>query len=144
MADLVLVRLNKLVNVNSAIEQFYRRYIRCINERHADLREFVHDTVVYNEKELTRLEYQNLIAESVIAAPDIYFDVTILVADETHIAARINFHCTPLETFLGCKPTGKSVAFAEHVFYQLRDGKICQVWSLIDVPAVQHQLNDER
>jgi enamine deaminase RidA (YjgF/YER057c/UK114 family)/predicted ester cyclase len=98
------------VNRNSAIEQFYRRYIRCINERHADLGEFVQDTVVYNEKELTLLEYQNLITESVIAAPDIYFDMTILIADETHIAARMNFHCTPVDTFLGCKPTGRFVA----------------------------------
>jgi predicted ester cyclase len=35
---------------------------------------------------------------------------------------------------------GKKVRFTENVFYQWRDGKIEQVWSVIDKAAVEAQL----
>ena len=50
------------------------------------------------------------------------------------------FDCTPQGEFLGLKPNGKPVSFAEHVFYRWRDGRIHEVWSLIDQPAIQAQL----
>ncbi len=128
----------------SDIKAFYRRYISFINERRTDdLSEFVHDELLYNEKRITRPEYQDLIATSLVAAPDIYFDVAILIANDSYIASRIDFNCTPIDIFLGFQPTGKAVSFSEHVFYRLRNGKICQVWSLIDLPSVQAQLYSE-
>ena len=127
---------------SSAVEAFYRRYIDVINQGHAsDLSEFVPDNLLYNSELLTRFQYKNLIIQSQQAAPDIYFKVALLLTTETHIAARIDFHCTPIHTFLGFSPTGKAVSFSEHVFYRLSRKKISEVWSLIDLPSVEAQLN---
>jgi predicted ester cyclase len=35
------------------------------------------------------------------------------------------------------------VAFAEHVFYRFRDGRIEQVWSLIDTDALRDQMTTD-
>jgi predicted ester cyclase len=35
---------------------------------------------------------------------------------------------------------GKRVSFCENVFYQFRDGKIRQVWSVLDKIAIEAQL----
>ncbi len=89
---------------------------------------------------MTRLDYQNLIAGDVAAIPDLFFDIQVLVVAGDWIACRLHFACTPQREFLGLQPNGKAVSFAEHVFYKLRDGKIFEVLSLIDRPAIERQL----
>ena len=63
-----------------------------------------------------------------------------LVSSDGTIAARLWFDCTPVGEFAGIPPTGARVQFAEPVFYRFRDGRIEQVWSLIDTNAVRDQL----
>ena len=89
---------------------------------------------------MTRLDYQNLIAGNIAAIPDLYFDVHLLVVNGSQIACRLNFECTPQSEFLGLRPNGKLISFSEHVFYKFRDGKIYEVWSLLDRPAIEEQL----
>jgi predicted ester cyclase len=88
---------------------------------------------------MTRLDYQNLIAENIAAIPDLCFNVHLLVVDGDQIACRLNFDCTPQSEFLGLQPNGKSISFSEHVFCRLRDRKIYEVWSLLDRPAIEEQ-----
>ena len=127
--------------IDAELTAHYRRYIRYLNDRRLrELEEFVHDALVYNGETKTRVEYQNLIAESVSAAPDLYFNIGLLVVQGNHVACRLDFNCTPQREFLGLQPNGKPVAFAEHVFYRFDQGKIAQVWSLIDRSAVAEQL----
>ena len=122
-------------------EAHYRRYISYLNDRRVDeLGEFVHEALTYNGEAMTRLDYQNLIARDIAAIPDLHFDVQLLVVDGDKIACRLSFECTPQREFLGFQPNGKSISFAEHVFYRLRDGKIDEVWSLLDRPAIAAQL----
>jgi predicted ester cyclase len=122
-------------------ETHYLRYISYLNERRVDeLGEFVHEELTYNGEPMTRLDYQNLIAGNIAAIPDLYFDVHLLVVNGSQIACRLNFECTPQSEFLGLRPNGKLISFSEHVFYRLRDGKICEVWSLLDRPAIEEQL----
>jgi predicted ester cyclase len=119
----------------------YHRYIDCLNDRRIDeLGEFVHEELAYNGEPMTRLDYQNLIIGNVEAIPDLYFNVHLLVVDGDQIACRLNFECTPQGEFLGLQPNGKSISFSEHVFYRLREGKIYEVWSLLDPPAIEEQL----
>ena len=124
----------------SPTEARYRRYIAQLNDRRLDLGEFVHEGLTYNGRAITRRQYEDLIAGDVAAIPDLLFDVRRLVVDGDQVACRLHFACTPQAEFLGLRPTGKSVAFAEHVFYRLRDGKIAEVWSLIDRAAIERQL----
>ena len=56
------------------------------------------------------------------------------------IAARLKFHCSPRGEFLGLPVNGRTVSFAEHVFYELEGGKIKAAWSLLDKAAVEEQL----
>jgi predicted ester cyclase len=122
-------------------ETHYRRYIDALNNRLvADLGAFVHEALTYNGGPMTRFDYQNLIAGDIAAIPDLYFDIHLLVVDRDQVACRINFNCTPRGEFLGLRPNGKAISFCEHVFYRLRDGKIYEVWSLLDRPAIAAQL----
>lgn len=122
-------------------ETHYRRYISYLNGRRVDeLGEFVHEELTYNGEPMTRLDYQNLIARSIAAIPDLYFDVRLIVISGDQVACRLMFECTPQSEFLGLQPNGKSIAFSEHVFYRFRDGKIDEVWSLLDKPTVEAQL----
>ncbi|MGF6640950.1 putative ester cyclase [Paraburkholderia sp. MM6662-R1] len=41
---------------------------------------------------------------------------------------------------LGLPVQGKRVEFSENVFYEFGDGKIRQVWSVIDKAAIESQL----
>jgi predicted ester cyclase len=122
-------------------ERKYRRYIGYLNDRRVhDLGDFVCEQLAYNGQAMTRAQYQDMIAADIAAIPDLYFDVRLLVVEGDMIACRIEFNCTPQAEFLGLQPNGKRIAFAEHVFYRLREGKICEVWSLIDRDAVAKQL----
>lgn len=126
---------------NPPLASHYTAYIAAINT-HSSLSPFVHEQVTHNGRRMTVSEYEAMIEASFDAAPDLYFNVKMLLATEDSVAARIWFDCTPEKEFLGCQPTGKGkvVHFAEHVFYRFRDGKIEEVWSICDVQAVAQQL----
>ena len=57
-----------------------------------------------------------------------------------HLASRLKFDCTPVGEFLGLDVNGRRVSFCENVFYEVRDRKIWQVWSVIDKAAIEAQL----
>ncbi|MGF7160595.1 putative ester cyclase [Rhodoligotrophos appendicifer] len=62
------------------------------------------------------------------------------MADETDVAARIRFDCTPIGEFLGIPVGGRRIVFHEHAFYTLRKGKIAAVFSVIDKAAIEAQV----
>ncbi|MDR5667759.1 ester cyclase, partial [Burkholderia cenocepacia] len=55
-------------------------------------------------------------------------------------ACRLRFACAPKGTFMGLAVDGRKVTFAENVFYEFHEGKIRQVWSVIDKAAIEQQL----
>ena len=124
-----------------SLERIYRGYLGTLNERRfGDLGQFVHDVVVRNGQTLTVQQYAQFIADDVAAIPDLEYVIDQLVASNDTVAARLWFDCTPVREFLGVPPPGHRVQFAEHVFYRFRDGRIEQVWSLIDTEALRDQL----
>jgi predicted ester cyclase len=72
--------------------------------------------------------------------PDLSFDIQLLISDPPHIASRLQFNCSPKDKFLGLHVNGKRISFAENVFYEFRDGRIAEVWSVIDKTAIEAQL----
>ena len=46
----------------------------------------------------------------------------------------------PKGKFLGLSVDGRSVSFAENVFYEFKRSKIASVWSIIDKAAIEAQL----
>lgn len=61
------------------------------------------------------------------------------MATESRIASRLRFDCTPIGEFLGVPVNGRRIVFHEHAFYTLREGKIAEVFSVIDKAAVEAQ-----
>jgi predicted ester cyclase len=123
------------------LEAHYRRYISYLNNRRLDeLDEFLHEELTYNCQPETRADYRERIAGDLAAIPDLYFDVQLIVVCGDQIACRLFYNCTPQSEWLGLQPNGESISFAEHVFYKFRDGKIYEVWSLLDVASIAEQL----
>jgi predicted ester cyclase len=128
--------------MSEQLEQVYRRYIDALNDRRfGDLHEFVHDQLVYNGRSVTRQQYAAMLAEDVRAIPDLHYDIELLVVDDRHVACRLWFDCSPQAQFLDLDVDGRRVSFAEHVLYRIRQGRIEQVWSLLDREAVRRQVD---
>jgi predicted ester cyclase len=128
----------------AALEDRYRAYLGALNDRRLDdLVDFVHDDLTYNGEPMTRGQYRDLIAADLAAVPDLFYDARIVVAGDDRVACRLVFDCTPRAEFLGFTPNGDRLSFAEHVFYEFRDGRIAAVSSLIDRFAIEAQLRGD-
>jgi steroid delta-isomerase-like uncharacterized protein len=122
-------------------ETFYRGYIACLNARDWHrLADFVHVDVHHNGRPLGVAGYRAMLEADYAAIPDLRFDVELLVAEEHCVASRLRFECSPRATFLGLPVNGRKIVFSENVFYELRDRKIAQVWSIIDKASIEAQL----
>lgn len=123
------------------LADIYRNYIACLNRQDwRALGLFVHDDVVHNGRPLGLSGYRAMLEQNFREIPDLRFDIALLTSDPPSIAARLKFDCTPVGTFLGLLVNGKRVSFHENVFYEFRDKKIWQVWSVIDKAAIEAQL----
>lgn len=119
----------------------YRAYIDCLNRQNwSNLGQFVHDDVVHNGRHVGLEGYREMLERDYKQIPDLQFDISLLACDKTIIASRLDFHCTPKGRFLDVPVNGRKVAFSENVFYVVRDGKIADVWSVVDKLAIEAQL----
>jgi len=123
------------------LANIYRDYIACLNRQNwAALGRFVHDEVAHNARPLGLAGYRAMLEQDFREIPDLHFNIELLVSEPPNIAARLKFDCAPVGLFLGLAVNGRRVSFCENVFYQFRDGKIRQVWSVIDKAAIEAQL----
>jgi len=119
----------------------YRDYIARLNERDwPKLERFVADDVHYNGQRIGLLGYRQMLERDFAEIPDLHFNIQLLVSDAPYVASRLGFNCTPKGRFLGLDVNGKRVSFAENVFYEFREARIAQVWSVIDKAAIEAQL----
>jgi predicted ester cyclase len=123
----------------------YRSYIGCINDgiMDQDLPKYCHAQVIHNDHTYSLSGYKDMIQSSKDAIPDLHFSIDTLIYDEASqkLAVRLLFTGTPTGTIAGIQPTGKSVNFSELVFYQLENGLIKRVWSLVDWDSVRQQMS---
>jgi len=123
------------------LTEIYRGYIACLNAQDWDrLGEFVHDEAKHNGRSFGLAGYRAMLENDFREIPDLKFNIGMLIVENLRLAARLDFDCTPRGTFFNLPINGRKVAFAEHVFYEFRDGKIIDVWSVIDTAAIQRQL----
>lgn len=123
------------------LAQRYAAYIACLNRQDwPALGQFVHEDVHYNDQLIGLAGYRQMLEQDFRQIPDLRFTVQLLVADAQRVASRLTFSCTPVGQFMGLAVNGRTVHFTENVFYQFRDGKIEQVWSVIDKAAIEAQL----
>ncbi|KAK1623588.1 hypothetical protein BDP81DRAFT_331862 [Colletotrichum phormii] len=126
------------------MKAFYQRYIKCINDKTMtrDFAQFCQPELIHNDRKFSIAEYIPLISESQDAIDDLYFEIDEMVADDEtqQIAARLEFTGTPMKEWGGAKPNGNEVEFHEHVIYQLEDGKISRVSSVIELDVYRQQM----
>ncbi|TCA72475.1 ester cyclase [Rhizobium leguminosarum] len=124
------------------LAEIYRGYIACLNSQDwTNLGQFVGDDAVHNGRRLGLSGYVAMLERDFDEIPDLYFKVLMLLGDPPYIACRLGFDCRPKAKFLGLDVNGRRrVAFSENVIYEFRDGKIVEVWSVIDKAAIESQL----
>lgn len=125
----------------SELRAAYLEYLSCLNERRWErLGDYVADELTYNGAHLTLADYRAMLVGDTEAIPDLRFEPEFLVVDGDIVACRLPFRCQPVSTFLGFEPTGRELAFPEHVFYRFAHRRIVEVWSVIDKEAIRRQL----
>ena len=126
---------------NADLSAIYRGYIACLNQQDwANLGQFVHEEVHYNGERIGLSGYRAMLERDFRAIPDLYFDIRLLISEPPRLASRLSFDCRPKGLLFGLPVNGKRVSFAENVFYEFRDQRIEQVWSVIDKAAIESQL----
>ena len=127
--------------MTSNLADLYSDYIACLNAQDwENLGRFVHPDVVHNARPLGLHGYRSMLEADYRAIPDLRFAIEFLVIDSPKLAARLAFNCRPVGEFLGLAVNGTRICFAENVFYGFEDGRIREVWSVIDKAAIEAQL----
>ena len=137
----------------NALEAHYRAYIACINARKdqlsgADLEPFVHSSVTHNSRLMTRDEYCHGPVTAFKTLNNLHFAIDRLVVDpgqggdNQQVACRIAFNnVRPVQgkgtEMLGLIAGKEELSFSENVIYRFEDGKIREVWSLLDTKAFE-------
>ena len=133
--------LRGTIMTGDEIADCYRGYIACLNNRRwAELERFVHKEVHYNGQFVGLDGYRQMLDGDVRAIPDLQFNIGLLIVEPPHVAAQLRFDCTPTGELFGLAVNGKRVVFTENVFYEFLEGKIRNVWSVIDKKAVADPL----
>ena len=123
------------------LRSIYQGYLDCLNARAwSRLGEFVHDMATHNGRPFGLAGYRSMLQSDFQQIPDLRFRAALLACDPPVVAARLEFHCSPKGEFLGLPVNGRTVSFAENVFYTFDGGKIKTVWSVLDKTAIEEQL----
>lgn len=123
------------------LSALYRGYIACLNGQDwPNLGNFVHEDAHYNGRYIGLSGYRTMLEGDFRAIPDLRFNIDFLMADPPRIASRLLFNCTPVGELFGLPVNGRKVSFSENVFYEFQDGRIRNVWSVIDKAAIADQL----
>ncbi|OQP87292.1 ester cyclase [Rhizobium rhizosphaerae] len=123
------------------LQDFYLAYIDCLNRQDWDaLGRYVAEHVKHNGRPFGLSGYRSMLIQDFEDIPDLRFVVDRLVCDQSLIAARLMFDCAPKGWFLGLEINGRRISFAENAFYEVKGGKIVDVFSVIDKTAIERQI----
>ena len=123
------------------LRSIYQGYLDCLNAQDwSRLGEFVHDAVSHNGRPFGIAGYRSMLEDDFQQIPDLHFNAELLVCEPPVIAARLKFHCSPKGEFLGLPLNGRTISFAENIFYEFEGRKIKTAWSVLDKIAIEQQL----
>lgn len=74
------------------------------------------------------------------AFPDLKLVIEDVLQQGDAVAARVTLDGTHRGEFGGIPATGKRIKVYDFAMYRIADGKICDVWSLVDMQARRDQL----
>jgi predicted ester cyclase len=125
------------------LRELYRRYLSLLNDRELDeLSTLFHDQVTLNGRPITRDDVMAAMRYTTTeAVPDLAWAAQDVVVEGDRLAARLIDTGTPVKEWLGVRPTGGSFEVDEAAFYRIRDGRIEEMWFVVDTQAAQRQLD---
>jgi predicted ester cyclase len=127
--------------MKTGLSDIYRNYIACLNQQDwPNLGRFIHDDVHYNGERIGLSGYRAMLERDFRAIPDLHFDIHLLISEPPRVASRLQFDCTPKGLLFGLPVNGRRISFSENVFYEFREQRIENVWSVIDKAAIEAQL----
>jgi len=125
----------------TALADLCRDYIACLNAQdRSNLHRFVADDARHNGRPFGLAGYRAMLERDFEEIPDLQFNIELLICDPPHVASRLQFDCRPKGLFLDLPVNGRRVNFTENVFYEFREGRIVEVWSVVDKAAIEEQL----
>ncbi|KKB77989.1 ester cyclase [Devosia soli] len=125
----------------ASLKRQYLAYIDCLNRQDWQrLGNFVHEDAAHNGVAVGLAGYRQMLEGDFASIPDLRFDVALLTSEPPYISSRLRFDCTPVGTLFGLAVNGRRVQFHENVFYRFLDGRIHEVWSIIDKAEIAAQL----
>jgi predicted ester cyclase len=74
------------------------------------------------------------------AYPDIHVAVEDVIADGDKVVSRHTVTGTHLGEHLGVAPTGRAVTYNEIFIFRVADGRVAEIWGVVDVFAQLRQL----
>lgn len=67
------------------------------------------------------------------AFPDLHLTIEDLIAEEDEVVGRTTVSGTHQGEYMGLPPTGKSVTYNEIFIFRFADGRIAEIWGVVDV-----------
>jgi predicted ester cyclase len=81
----------------------------------------------------TRDEVKRLFGVLRGAFPDLWVETVEQMTDGDRVSTRKTFHGTHQGDFFGIRPTGRKVAMRVHNIARVKEGRISEMWSVVDV-----------
>ncbi len=85
-------------------------------------------------------EFEAIVRGWHAAFADFRFEIHSIIADEFGVAVRATLRGTNDGPWRGQPPTGRSIAVEHAFFLGIDDGKVVEVWEILDRSALEAQL----
>lgn len=93
-----------------------------------------------NGRKVDLAGHKDLAAHFYAAFPDLNHVIEDTVADEEKAAVRYVLHGTHQGDFMGVKPTGKRVSAEGISVFMIKDGKVTETRTVVDMLGIMQQL----
>jgi steroid delta-isomerase-like uncharacterized protein len=97
-------------------------------------------TAQVNDRKVDLAGHKELAASFYRAFPDLNHIIEDTVADDEKAAVRYVLHGTHQGDFMGVKPTGKRITAEGLQIFTIKDGKVTESRSVVDMHAILRQL----
>jgi predicted ester cyclase len=99
--------------------------------------------LVLNGSAIDLAGYREMNSGMNTAFSDLKHDIHHIVAEGDSVAVAITFRAKHTGPYEGIAATGKTIAIEEIVVLKFRDDKLVSEWAVVDLAAVEKQLNKQ-
>ena len=85
--------------------------------------------------------YREAMSALFIAFSEVRHEMHFMVAEGNMVAVVMTAHLTHTGEFLGIAPSGRTVTAPVNAVFRVQNGKLAEVWSVIDMEGLRQQLN---